>query len=160
MTPAPIARRGLLAAGNWIIDHVKTLDAWPEQDGLVNILAHETGNGGGPYNVLKDLARLRAPFPLAGLGLVGDDDDGRAILADCAAHGIDTARLQITSAAPTSYTDVMTVRGTAVAHFSTTAVPMRNSPPRISISPESPLVGSTSVTYCCWTRLMRRLQKS
>ena len=117
MTHTTLPRRGLLAAGNWIIDHVKTLDAWPEQDGLVNILAHETGNGGGPYNVLKDLARLRAPFPLAGLGLVGDDDDGRSIFTDCAAHGIDTTRLQITADAPTSYTDVMTVRGTGRRTF-------------------------------------------
>ncbi|MEO5712839.1 MAG: carbohydrate kinase family protein [Luteolibacter sp.] len=117
MTHTTLPRRGLLAAGNWIIDHVKTLDAWPEQDGLVNILAHETGNGGGPYNVLKDLARLRAPFPLAGLGLVGDDDDGRSIFADCAAHCIDTTRLQITADAPTSYTDVMTVRGTGRRTF-------------------------------------------
>ncbi len=110
-------RRGLLAAGNWIIDHVKTLDAWPEQDGLVDILAQETGNGGGPYNVLKDLAKLRAPFPLSGLGLVGDDADGRAIRADCAAHGIDTARLQTTTAASTSYTDVMTVSDTGRRTF-------------------------------------------
>lgn len=117
MNPTPAPRRGLLAAGNWIIDHVKTLDAWPEQDGLVNILARETGNGGGPYNVLKDLARLRAPFPLAGLGLVGDDADGRAIFADCAAHGIDTTHLQVTVAASTSYTDVMTVRGTGRRTF-------------------------------------------
>jgi sugar/nucleoside kinase (ribokinase family) len=117
MTTPLTPRSGLLAAGNWIIDHVKTLDAWPEQDGLVNILAHETGNGGGPYNVLKDLARLRASFPLAGLGLVGDDDDGRSIFADCAAHGIDTTRLQITADAPTSYTDVMTVRGTGRRTF-------------------------------------------
>ena len=117
MTTPLTPRSGLLAAGNWIIDHVKTLDAWPEQDGLVNILAHETGNGGGPYNVLKDLARLRAPFPLSGLGLVGDDDDGRSIFADCAAHGIDTTRLQITADAPTSYTDVMTVRGTGRRTF-------------------------------------------
>ena len=110
-------RSGLLAAGNWIIDHVKTIDAWPDQDGLVNILAHETGNGGGPYNVLKDLAKLRAPFPLSGVGLVGDDADGQAIRADCAAHNIDTARLQITPRAATSHTDVMTVRDTGRRTF-------------------------------------------
>lgn len=119
MSPSPssLHRRGLLAAGNWIIDHVKTIDAWPAQDGLVNIIAHESDNGGGPYNVLKDLAKLRAPFPLAGLGLVGDDADGRAIRADCAAHYIDTSRLHITPAAATSHTDVMTVRDTGRRTF-------------------------------------------
>jgi len=110
-------RCGILAAGNWIIDHVKTIDSWPAQDSLVNILSQESANGGGPYNVLKDLSRLGAKFPLEGLGLIGDDADGRAILADCAAHGIGTGRLQVTPNAPTSFTDVMTVRDTGRRTF-------------------------------------------
>ncbi len=107
---APATRRGLLAAGNFIVDHVKLIDSWPPQDALANILAERAANGGSPYNVLKDLARLGAPFPLAAAGLVGDDADGRFILADCAAHGIDTRQLRPTREAATSYTDVMTVR--------------------------------------------------
>jgi sugar/nucleoside kinase (ribokinase family) len=104
--PAP--RSGILAAGNWIIDHVKLLDAWPAQDALANILAQTWGNGGSPYNILKDLARLGAPGPLAAIGLIGDDADGRRILEDCRAHKIDTAQLRSTPDAPTSYSDVMT----------------------------------------------------
>jgi sugar/nucleoside kinase (ribokinase family) len=107
-TPPP-ARRGLLAGGNWIVDHVKMIDAWPQQDALANIAAQSDGNGGGPYNVLKDLAKLACGFPLAGVGLIGRDADGEKILRDCAAHGIDHRGLQQTDAAPTSYTDVMTV---------------------------------------------------
>src|SRR5271165_1259443 len=110
-------RSGILAAGNWIRDHVKTVDAWPEQDGLVTILGHSVGNGGGPYNLLKDLARMGAPFPLAGAGLLGDDDDGRAVLADCRALGIDTGQLRTAPGRSTSYTDVMTVRGTGRRTF-------------------------------------------
>src|SRR5579863_5082374 len=102
-------RTGVLAGGNWIRDHVKTVDAWPEQDGLAEILGECDGNGGGPYNVLIDLARLGAPFPLAGIGLLGDDDDGRRILADCRAAGIDTSRLRAEPGLGTSYTDVMSV---------------------------------------------------
>jgi sugar/nucleoside kinase (ribokinase family) len=110
-------RSGILAAGNWICDHVKTIDTWPEQDGLANILGHAVGNGGGPYNLLKDLARLRAPFPLAAIGLLGDDADGRLILADCRAHGIDASQLRISEGASTGSTDVMTVRGTGRRTF-------------------------------------------
>jgi sugar/nucleoside kinase (ribokinase family) len=110
-------RSGILAAGNWIRDHVKTVDAWPAEEALANILEHAEGNGGGPYNVLKDLAKMRAPFPLAGIGLVGDDDDGRSILADCRIHGIDTASLWTVDGLSTSYTDVMTVRGTGRRTF-------------------------------------------
>jgi sugar/nucleoside kinase (ribokinase family) len=110
-------RSGVLAGGNWIVDHLKIVDAWPSQDALASILAESSGNGGSPYNVLKDLAILGAAFPLAGIGLIGDDDTGRAILADCSAHRIDTAQLHLTSVAPTSYTEVMTVQATGRRTF-------------------------------------------
>jgi sugar/nucleoside kinase (ribokinase family) len=108
---------GILAAGNWIRDHVKTVDAWPAQDGLANIVERVDGNGGGPYNLLKDLSMLRAPFPLEGIGLVGDDPDGRAIIDDCRASGIDSSRLRMIPGLRTSYTDVMAVRGSARRTF-------------------------------------------
>lgn len=117
MNPVSSHRRGLLAGGNWIVDHVKLIDSWPPQDGLVNILGQSAGNGGGPYNVLKALARLRAPFPLGAIGLVGDDENGRTIRGDCEAHGIDPRQLRIQPGASTSYTDVMTVRGTGRRTF-------------------------------------------
>jgi len=104
------ARSGILAAGNWIVDRVKLIDAWPAQDALANISAESISNGGGPYNVVKDLAKLEAPFPLEGLGLVGDDPDGTWIFEDCAANGIDTSQLDRHDKLPTSYTDVMSVR--------------------------------------------------
>jgi len=110
-------RQGLLAAGNWIVDHVKIIDRWPAQDTLASILSQSASNGGSPYNILVDLAQLGAPFPLAGAGLVGDDDDGRAILADCRTRSIDTKQLRTTAAAATSYTDVMTVGDTGRRTF-------------------------------------------
>jgi sugar/nucleoside kinase (ribokinase family) len=101
-------RSGILAGGNWIIDHVKIIDTWPVQDSLANILSSTHGTGGSPYNILIDLAKLGVPFPLAAVGLVGQDTDGRLILEDCARFKIDAAGLQQTDRAPTSYTDVMT----------------------------------------------------
>ncbi len=105
-------RLGILAAGSYIVDHVKMIDAWPPQDALATILSKESSNGGGPYNLCKDISRLfpeKPPFPMAAAGLVGDDADGHWILADCKKHQIDTTHLKITAEAPTSYTDVMTV---------------------------------------------------
>src|SRR6266446_930590 len=116
-TSASSSRRGILAAGNWIIDHVKVVDTWPAQDALATIGAQSDGNGGGPYNVLKDLAKLECGFPLAGVGLIGHDADGEKILQDCDAHAIDRSAIQQTGAAPTSYTDVMTVTGTGRRTF-------------------------------------------
>jgi sugar/nucleoside kinase (ribokinase family) len=110
-------RNGILAGGNWLLDHTKIIDVYPAQDALANILAETSSNGGGPYNLLKDLARLRVPFPLAAVGLVGDDAAGAYIRKDCHAHGIDTHLLYVTKEAPTSYTDVMMVKSTGRRTF-------------------------------------------
>lgn len=110
-------RRGVLAGGNWIVDQVKTIDHYPEQDGLALVLEQCSGNGGSPYNVLKDLSKLEAPFPLAGVGIVGEDQPGDFILADCRAAGIDTTHIRRTAADATSYTDVMTVQSSGRRTF-------------------------------------------
>jgi sugar/nucleoside kinase (ribokinase family) len=62
------SRSGLLAAGNWIIDQVKIIDVYPQRDQLANIRAQSQGTGGAAYNVLINLARLQAPFPLMAAG--------------------------------------------------------------------------------------------
>ncbi len=110
-------RLGIAAAGNWVIDHVKVVDVYPQQDNLANILSVSHGNGGAPYNVLKDLARLGSGFPLEGIGLLGADPDGDSIIADCGRCAIGTAQLARTPDAPTSFTDVMTVRATGRRTF-------------------------------------------
>src|SRR6185436_9031499 len=101
-------RRGVLAGGNWIIDQVKLIDVYPQREQLANILSQSQGTGGAPYNVLIDLARLGATFPLHGAGLVGKDGLGQYIQEDCKRHGIETRHLRSTAEAPTSFTDVMT----------------------------------------------------
>jgi sugar/nucleoside kinase (ribokinase family) len=98
----------VLAGGNWIIDQVKRVDRYPAPEKLANIQDEQRGTGGAPFNVLVNLAKLGAPFPLFGAGLVGRDARGEEILATCKKHKIDTRALQTTPAAATSYTDVMT----------------------------------------------------
>jgi sugar/nucleoside kinase (ribokinase family) len=116
-TPIPKTRTGILAAGSWIVDHVKIIDRFPQQDTLATIETSTDGSGGSPYNILIDLAKLGATMPLQAAGMIGDDSDGRLILADCHAHGIDTSRMQATREAATSYTDVMTVKSTGRRTF-------------------------------------------
>src|SRR5438552_18916051 len=96
------ARRGLLAGGNWIIDQVKLIDVYPQREQLANIRSQtRQGTGGAPYNVLIDLARLGADFPLSGAGLVGKDALGETILKDCREYKIDTHCLRATVEADT-----------------------------------------------------------
>ncbi|MDD2598736.1 MAG: PfkB family carbohydrate kinase [Kiritimatiellae bacterium] len=110
-------REGILAGGNWITDHVKMVDFYPAQETLANILSQSQGTGGAPYNVLIDLAKLGATFPLQGVGLVGDDENGRMIMDDCTFFGIDVSQIHKTKKVPTSYTDVMTVQSTGRRTF-------------------------------------------
>jgi sugar/nucleoside kinase (ribokinase family) len=110
-------RSGILAAGNWIVDHVKVIDLWPSQDALAIIQNETLGNGGSPFNVLIDLARLGADFPLQGAGMIGTDAAGDWILDVCRQHQIDISTMHRTETAPTSYTDVMTVASTGRRTF-------------------------------------------
>lgn len=113
----PTLRNGLLAGGNFIVDYVKIVDHFPGENMLAHIISETMGNGGGPYNVLKNLAAMEAGFPLAAVGMVGNDLNGTWISADCRTHGIDTAQLHRTELAPTSYTDAMTVQSTGRRTF-------------------------------------------
>ena len=110
-------REGILAAGNFIVDRVKVIDGYPEQDTLANILSETASNGGGPFNVLMDLARMGVKYPLFAAGLIGDDADGQWILEHCAQYGIDAKGLGRSGGLPTSYTDVMTVEPTGRRTF-------------------------------------------
>jgi len=110
-------RSGILAGGNFIVDYVKVIDFYPEENMLASISKESHSNGGGPYNILKDLAAMGAPFPLAATGMVGDDPNGRWIFQDCKDHGIDATQMQCTKEAPTSYTDAMTVESTGRRTF-------------------------------------------
>jgi len=110
-------RSGILAGGNWIVDKLKLIDTFPQQDALANILSESIGNGGSPFNILINLANLGAEFPLAGVGLIGADADGEWISAQCEQNRINSAQLCIHPTAHTSYTDVMTVQSTARRTF-------------------------------------------
>ncbi len=115
--PAAPRRRGLLAGGNWIIDHVKLIDTYPAPERLANIHGQSSGTGGSPYNILLNLAKMGVDLPLAGAGLVGQDALGAAILADCRRHHVDTKFIQQTANASTSYTDVFTVENSGQRTF-------------------------------------------
>lgn len=134
-------RNGIIAAGNWIIDHIKVIDTWPEQDALANISEEFNRNGGSPYNLLKDLHQLRAAFPLIGAGALGEDSNANLIALDCTNNAISTEYLQQLPGKSTSYTDVMTVATTgrrtffhqrgANAHFTGQNIPFEQTKAKI-----------------------------
>ncbi len=110
-------RNGILAAGNFIVDRIKLVDVYPAENMLATIDDETRSNGGGPYNVLKDLAAMGAGYPLLAAGRIGADADGAWIRSDCQEHSIDTTGLAGDAENPTSYTEVMTVRDTGRRTF-------------------------------------------
>lgn len=110
-------RSGIATAGNWIVDRVKIIDHWPDQDTLAVVLAEDRGTGGGAYNSLVDLQHMGVPYPLRAIGCVGDDADGTWIRDDLTDHGIDHQHLVVCPDAPTSYTEVMSVADTGRRTF-------------------------------------------
>ncbi len=100
-------RNGITAAGNWIVDRVKQVDCLPGRGMLANIKEQSFSPGGAPANVLHDLARLQVAYPLAGLGVVGNDADGQYLQHTFKNLGVDITGIKPTDSAPTSFTDVM-----------------------------------------------------
>src|SRR5690606_31146142 len=117
MSKNQMNRSGLLVAGNWILDQVKLIDKFPAEQSLVNILHEYTSNGGSAYNILMDLTKLEAPFPLEAVGLVGNDFNGVRIVDHCREVGIDVRQLQMIPDTPTSYTIVTSVKHTGKRTF-------------------------------------------
>ena len=101
-------RKGIIAAGNMLVDHVHQIRQWPERGWLVEIMHSERATGGAPLNVLLTLAKMHAGLPLQAVGLIGEDNDGDYITAMLDQYHINRQLVQRTSSAPTSMTQVMT----------------------------------------------------
>ena len=111
------ARKGISAAGNWVVNWVKIIDAYPGEERLANVVGVTRGGGGGAHNVLIDLARMKAPFPLYGIVFVGNDDDGRFLIEEAKQEKVDFSGIRVSLEHPTSFTDVMTVKSTGRRTF-------------------------------------------
>ncbi|MEM9125825.1 MAG: carbohydrate kinase family protein [Pseudomonadota bacterium] len=108
---------GVIAAGNFIVDHVKIIDEYPVQDHLALVRSQTRNSGGGPFNLLTNLAALGVAYPLRAVGSLGDDADGEWIVHRCSQLGIDTEGFSQAALATTSWTDVMSVSATGRRTF-------------------------------------------
>lgn len=101
-------RKGIIAAGNMLVDHVHQIVQWPERGWLAEITHSERSTGGAPLNVLLTLAKMRTGMPLQAVGLVGEDSDGDYIMAMLEQYHVNRQHVQRTQAASTSMSQVMT----------------------------------------------------
>ena len=109
-------RRGIVSAGNWLVDKIKFIRTYPAAGNLVTIEKIESGFGGCAHNVLADLSHMESGIPLYAGGCVGCDAQGDAIMAAIERMGIDAEGMCRVVAA-TSYTDVMADMTTGTRTF-------------------------------------------
>jgi len=102
---------GIACLGNLIVDVIKEIDAWPGLGNLASITGVSYATGGLVANCLLDLARMDASLPLTGVGLAGRDGYGDRIVDALNEAGVDTRHIGRHAALPTSFTDVMSLRG-------------------------------------------------
>lgn len=110
-------RQGFVLGGTLIVDRVKIVDMYPEEGTLAYIVDSSKGIGGCPTNNSINLKMLDPELPIAVIGCIGDDEDGQYVLDELNQRHIDTRAIRISNTKPTSYTDVITVKGTGQRTF-------------------------------------------
>lgn len=106
--------------GGMTMDRILTLQA-PGLLGTVNPVSSEKLPGGTARNVAAALASLSVSCRL--VAMVGDDNDGRAVVAEAAQAGIDTGLVQKSLSRPTgSSTAVLDLEGELFAGFADMAI--------------------------------------
>ncbi|MBQ8098564.1 MAG: carbohydrate kinase family protein [Bacteroidaceae bacterium] len=109
-------RRGIVCAGNWLLDYVNFIPTYPEAGNLVTIEKLSTGFGGCAHNVVADLAGLKTDLPLYACGCIGSDSPGNDIMKLLLKLNIDATGMERTNQ-PTSYTQVMSDSSHATRTF-------------------------------------------
>lgn len=109
--------KGIVVAGNLLVDYVKMIDTYPEKGMLCNISQVSQCVGGCATNTLIDLAIIDKDVPLKCLGAVGNDSNGQYLIEMLKKYNIDTEGVKVYKDAVTSFTDVMTVVSTGERTF-------------------------------------------
>lgn len=98
-------RRGVLTAGTWCVDLNKSIPLWPAEDTMTTIAHVDRQGGGSGCNMAIDLKRLDPALPVETMGLVGDDGEGRFLIAECDRYGIERSGLKVAPEGATACTD-------------------------------------------------------
>lgn len=98
--------KGIIVAGNLIVDLLKKIDIYPDANNLTTIRAVSRSTGGLVNNCIVDFARIDPELELKAVGRVGADEYGDFILENLRQYkNIDTNGIKIEG--QTSFTDVM-----------------------------------------------------
>jgi sugar/nucleoside kinase (ribokinase family) len=101
-------KKGIVVAGNLIVDYVKSIENYPQEGMLANIRIVMRGIGGCAANTSAGLSMIDPGLKVLATGLVGKDENGSFITDYLASCGVDVSHIGRIDQ-PTSFTDVMSV---------------------------------------------------
>jgi sugar/nucleoside kinase (ribokinase family) len=110
-------RRGIICGVAWCVDRILTIERWPPEETVANVVSERHFGGCPGHNMATALRRLGAEFPVEALGLIGDDADGRLLTAACDELGIARNGLIARDGVRTSHTLVMSSAATGKRTF-------------------------------------------
>ena len=116
-----MTRRGILTGGTWCLDRNIMVDTWPAENGRADILRADMSGGGSACNMAINIRKLDVSMPVATIGIVGDDEEGRFLVREAESHGIDRTQMTVSGRAATDYTfafsSLPTGRRTHISYF-------------------------------------------
>lgn len=109
--------KGIVIAGNIIVDVLNIIDKYPDKTMLGNVLSTERAVGGCVSNTIIDLAKIDPDLFLTAIGKVGNDENGRFVVSKIQSAGVDVSKISVSSSQPTSSTHVMSEKETGERTF-------------------------------------------
>ncbi len=105
-------RQGIACGGIWVVDLVKVIDHFPQENSIAYISEMTRGGGGLGHNVVISLAKFDASLPLYSHCDKRNDAYGDYLLEECHRFpNVNVDQLRRTDLDTTSYTDVFSIKG-------------------------------------------------
>ncbi len=101
--------KGIVVAGNMLVDIVKNISIYPEVGTLAHVGELSQAVGGCAPNTAIDLAKIDSRLSVGVCGTVGADENGRFILSELRMNGVNVDRVVSLPGTSTSFSDVMSL---------------------------------------------------
>ena len=102
-------RKGVIIAGNMLLDIIKSISAYPTVGTIANTLDISYAVGGCAPNTAINLAKIDSTIPVSVIGRLGNDENGRFIVSQLQRNGVGVGKIVFSDQTPTSFSDVMSV---------------------------------------------------
>ncbi len=100
-------RKSIAFAGDFLVDRLREIDAFPNMNMLAHIKNHYQSIGGCAPCTAVNLAKIDRSVPISVWGCIGDDDGGRYICAVLRSHNINISPITVLPNSHTGFCEEM-----------------------------------------------------